>query len=130
MKAILIPVAAAVLALAAARVPQRYEHISAEARASHDGRYTVSAAPVDADSWTVQVNSTSGNAIDGARVYAFATMPESGHTTTLHVRANETGNGKYRVDGLKLDRLGWWNIALVITSPIGTDSAAFNVTTR
>lgn len=130
MKAILIPIAAAVLALAAARRPERYEHVSAGARASHEGRYTVSAAPADADSWTIQVNSASGRPIGGARVYAFAAMHDGDRTTRVHVRATEAGQGTYRVDGLKLDQPGWWNIALVITSPIGTDSAAFNVTIR
>jgi hypothetical protein len=128
MNKILIPIAAAVLALAAAHGTERYEHISAGPRGSHDGRYTVSAAPIDADSWTVQVNTASGGAISEARVYAFASMPESDRTSPMHIRAIESGNGSYRVDGLKLDRPGWWNIALVITSPIGTDSAAFNVT--
>jgi hypothetical protein len=131
MKAFLIPIATAVLALAAAHEPARYERISAGARASHNGRYTVSASPVDADSWIVQVNNRSGGVIDGARVYAFASMPENGRSAGVHVRATEAGRGTYRLDDVQLDRPGWWNIALVITSPIiGTDSAAFNVTIR
>jgi len=33
--------------------------------------------------------------------------------------------GHYRVDGLRFDRRGWWNVRLNIAVPGGTDSLAF-----
>ena len=37
------------------------------------------------------------------------------------------GQGRYRVEGLRFDRRGWWNVKLQIASGSGTDSLAFNV---
>jgi hypothetical protein len=37
------------------------------------------------------------------------------------------GNGVYRVEGLLLDRSGWWNIKLNVTRAGITDSLAFNL---
>ena len=37
------------------------------------------------------------------------------------------GDGRYRVEGARFDRRGWWNVRLQIAAAGGTDSLAFNL---
>ena len=125
MKTLLIPVAAAMLAATA--VSTEVQPAKHDARGSHNGRYVVSAVVEANDRWRFQVADSTGYAVKGASVYAFASMPVNGRSGSLHMRAAEFAGGDYRVHGLELDRPGWWNVALVISSKAGTDSVAFNV---
>jgi hypothetical protein len=37
------------------------------------------------------------------------------------------GDGRYRVEGLRVDRRRWWNVRLNVVAPGGADSLAFNL---
>jgi hypothetical protein len=55
-------------------------------------------------------------------------MPDDAGGVFTHARVTGyLGQGRYRVDGLRFDRRGWWNVKLEIASSSGTDSLAFNV---
>jgi len=79
-------------------------------------------------SWTVEVRTAAGTPVEGAVLELESWMPDSEGVSAPRPRvtANE-GAGRYRIDGLRFDRRGWWNVKLRISAPAGTDSLAFNL---
>ena len=104
-------------------------------RRSHNGFYSaevISASPIvigAAQSWTVHL-SRRNRRVSHATVSAEAWMPETGERSAMQPSAHYVGGGDYRIDDLRFDRTGWWNVALVIESRAGTDSVAFNLIRR
>ncbi len=101
-------------------------------RHSHNRRYSaevVSASPIALgaqQSWTIHL-ARHARRVSRAAVSAEAWMPETGERAPTRPSVRYVGNGDYRLDGLVLDRAGWWNVALVIDARYGTDSLAFNL---
>ena len=101
-------------------------------RRSHDGNYSaevVSTSPIvigAVQTWTVHL-SRRNRRVSHATVRADAWMPETGERALRHPTVTYVGGGDYRIDDLRFDRTGWWNVALVIHGRAGTDSVAFNV---
>jgi hypothetical protein len=55
-------------------------------------------------------------------------MPDDETMSVARPRAiAEIGAGFYRVEGLRFDSRGWWNLKLQISAEGMTDSLAFNV---
>jgi hypothetical protein len=78
--------------------------------------------------WTVEVRTASGAPVQGAALALESWMPDDSTAGMAHPRATwELGGGRYRVEGLRLNRRGWWNVKLRISSAAGTDSLAFNL---
>ena len=77
---------------------------------------------------TVLVRTSGGMPVANASLTMDAWMPDSEQIAETRPRTiRYLGEGKYRVEGLRLTRSGWWNIALHIAGAAGTDSLAFNV---
>ena len=78
--------------------------------------------------WTVAVRTASGVPVEGAVLRLEGRMPDDAGGVLTHPRVTGyLGQGRYRVEGLRFDRRGWWNVKLEIASASGTDSLAFNV---
>jgi hypothetical protein len=101
---------------------------------SHHGRVRaeVVRAPAqmlgDSTSWIVKVETRAGRGVAHARLAASTTMPEVfGHSESPARTVRYLGRGQYQIDGVRMDRAGWWNLGLVIRHRGSADSLAFNV---
>jgi hypothetical protein len=96
---------------------------------SHNGIYRASLArSVDPGVWTVNVQTTAGTAVGGATLALERWMPDDERLAPTRLRVTQNlGGGRYRVEGLRFDRRGWWNVKLQVSAPNGTDSLAFNL---
>jgi hypothetical protein len=101
---------------------------------SHDGHYRASMIPSpDAVSlgrplaWTVEVRTAAGAPVEDATLELESWMPDEDRMGARPRAAEYLGDGRWRVEGLRFDRLGWWNVKLAISAPAATDSLAFNV---
>jgi hypothetical protein len=130
MKRILFLAAIVAVTAAAARNENGIVHASVDQRASHDGLYQVQAHPQADGTWTFDVRDDANAQVENAKVYAYAAMPLTGIADSAHWLARETNAGVYSVDSLRTNVTGWWNVKLRISSEIGVDSVAFNVTVR
>ena len=84
--------------------------------------------PLEPMAWTVAVRTASGVPVEGAVLRLEGRMPDDAGGVLTHPRVTGyLGQGRYRVEGLRFDRRGWWNVRLEIASSSGTDSLAFNV---
>ena len=104
---------------------------------SHNGIYRASliAAPSGAwrhqrDSWTLEVRTANGTPMTNTSLALESGMPDEARAITARPRVTELAGGRYRVDGLRLERSGWWNVRLAISASAGTDSLAFNLVRR
>ena len=62
-------------------------------------------------SWTVRVFTPDGRLIDDAQLMVYGGMPEHKHGFPSHPRVTaELGNGAYRVDGVKFNMPGRWEM--------------------
>jgi hypothetical protein len=102
---------------------------------SHNGVYRASLIPSpseidgsDQSLWTVEVRTAQGTPVDRARLAIESWMPDHERLGATAARVTAyLGDGRYRVEGLRLDRRGWWNVRLTVAAPSATDSLAFNV---
>jgi len=105
-------------------------------RPSHDHRYraevvSVSSLEVGAtQQWVVRVQRRDHRRVNGARIAAQAWMPDEPTQPAVRGTVSSLGGGRYRIDGLRFARTGWWNVALVVNGGRGVDSVAFNVVLR
>ena len=77
--------------------------------------------------WPVEVRTAAGQFVEGAALDVECWMPDEPTVPTVRPRAVAVTGGGYRIEGLRFDRRGWWNVRLRINSPAGTDSLAFNI---
>ena len=101
---------------------------------SHNGVYRASLVPSDSAGrfgsgvWTVEVRTASGAAVEDATLALESWTPDDAPVPATRPRVTaHLGDGRYRVDGLRFERRGWWNVRLQIATPGGTDSLAFNL---
>jgi hypothetical protein len=130
MKRVLFLAAIAGVTVAAVRTDTTIVHTSVSERASHNGVYQVAAHPRADGSWIFDVHDGSKADVENAKVYVYAAMPLTDIADSAHRLAREIDAGVYSVDSLRTDVTGWWNVKLRISSEIGVDSVAFNVTVR
>lgn len=78
--------------------------------------------------WTVEVTTAAGKPVDGAALAIDGGMPQHGHGLPTKPRVTkELGQGRYRVEGMKFNMPGWWEIEVEIDGPAGRDEAVFNL---
>jgi hypothetical protein len=105
-------------------------------RPSHNGRYRAEVTSVSpfavgtAQQWTVRLERRDHRRVNGAHVSARAWMPDDPTQPGIPATVSALGGGRYRLDGIRFTRPGWWNVALVVAGARGTDSVAFNVVLR
>lgn len=93
---------------------------------SHDHLYRASLVP-SRDEWTLRVERSDHELVSGASVVMQTWMPDQPAVDQYQPRVIADGDGVYRVEGLRLDRPGWWNMKLSVTHSGITDSLAFNL---
>ena len=94
---------------------------------SHNGAYRASMTALADSQWTIEVETASGTRVPNASLVLESWMPDEERFVAVRPRVAELAEGRYRVDGLRLDRPGWWNVKLAISAASGTDSLAFNL---
>jgi len=107
----------------------------ARSKASANGLYTVSIEPEveplqqgPLHAWFVTVAAADGRPVEDAVIAVDGGMPQHGHglPTTPQAGAH-LGEGRYRIEGVRFNMGGWWELNLTISSPVGEDSATFNI---
>lgn len=101
---------------------------------SHNGSYRASLVPsttpprsgVPLD-WSLTVTTAAGAPVTGAAISLDSWMPDDEAGGTRRYVTRELGNGRYRVEGLRFDGPGWWNVRLTVAARATTDSLAFNL---
>ena len=78
--------------------------------------------------WKIEVRSATGAPVEGAALALESWMPNDSGVSVARPRVTaELSGGRYRVEGLRFDRRGWWNVKLRISAAGTTDSLAFNL---
>ena len=102
---------------------------------SHNGLYRASliSSPSEGhagegSAWMVELRTANGAPVERATLALESWMPDDEETGTRRARVTGyLGDGRYRVEGLRLDGRGWWNVRLTVAASAGTDSLAFNL---
>jgi len=81
--------------------------------------------------WTLTVTTPDGAPVENAEISVDGGMPQHGHglPTSPQVTAY-LGNGEYRVEGLRFQMTGWWEVKFNISAGGQTDSITFNLTLK
>ncbi|BCH32162.1 auxin-binding protein [Mesorhizobium sp. L-8-10] len=69
-----------------------------------------------------------GKPVEGAHITVGGGMPQHGHglPTSPEVTAY-LGDGRYRVEGVRFNMSGWWELKFAISASPGDDSVTFNL---
>ena len=102
---------------------------------SHNGVYRASLVPTSeqgsgfaARAWAVELRTATGRPVENATLALESWMPDDDRARATRPRVTAyLGHGRYRVEGLRFDGHGWWNVRLQIEAPVGNDSLAFNL---
>lgn len=102
---------------------------------SQGGLYTVSyssdlgSVPVNQiQSWTLHVETPTGQHVENATIRVDGDMPQHGHGLPTRPQVTRyLGNGDYKVEGLKFHMPGWWVMDFEVTSGGQTDQVRFNL---
>ena len=101
---------------------------------SHNERYVASLVPSSTPphlgqplEWTIVIRNAAGISQEHASLLVDSWMPDDSASGSRSYATRELGAGRYRVDGLRFDRQGWWNVRLRVSAAGTTDSLAFNL---
>lgn len=79
-------------------------------------------------SWVLTVKTPAGEAVTGAKVAIDGGMPQHGHGLPTAPQAAEVGEGRYKIEGVRFNMSGWWELKFAITAAQGEDDVVFNLT--
>ena len=99
---------------------------------SHNRHYRASLRPEltaagQIADWRVLIETPDGKAAARPTIVMQSWMPDAPSVVGDQPRAFYLGDGVFRVDGLRFDRAGWWNVSVTISNVGVTDSLAFNL---
>lgn len=78
--------------------------------------------------WTLHVETPEGQPVEGATILVDGGMPQHGHGLPTSPKVTEDlGNGDYRVEGMKFQMLGFWEVRFNISTDGQSDSVTFNL---
>ena len=105
---------------------------------SHNRAYRASMIPLPDPlernrslTWTIEIRTAADGPVEGASLALESWMPDDESVSVARPRViAELGGGFYRVEGLRFDSHGWWNLRLQISDAGMTDSLAFNLIVR
>jgi hypothetical protein len=81
--------------------------------------------------WTLTVTTPDGAPVENAEIFVDGGMPQHGHGLPTSPQVTEyLGNGEYRVEGLRFQMTGWWEVKFNISAGGQTDSITFNLTLK
>ena len=79
--------------------------------------------------WTLNVATAAGQPVENATIFVDGGMPQHGHGLPTSPKVTEyLGNGDYRVEGLRFQMTGFWEVRFNISSDGQSDSVTFNLT--
>lgn len=101
--------------------------------ASDSGIYTVQIAPHkpgvtigELHTWNLRLADSDGELIGGASVRVDGGMPAHGHGLPTAPKVTDAGEaGHYRIEGLRFNMPGDWELRLTIEGAAGDDTATF-----
>ncbi len=110
---------------------------TATTKLSERERYRVSILPetppiaINAlHSWVLEIVTPDGKPVQDAEVTIDGGMPAHGHGLPTAPRVTEyLGNGKYRIEGVRFNMAGWWQMTFAIKGH-HADTATFNIVTK
>jgi hypothetical protein len=99
---------------------------------SHNGHYRASLRPEltaagQIADWRVLIETPDGKVPASPTVVMRSWMPDAPSVEGNQPTVFSLGDGVFRVDGLRFDRAGWWNVSVTISNVGVTDSLAFNL---
>jgi len=78
-------------------------------------------------SWTIHIETADGKPVEKAVITVNGGMPQHGHGLPTSPQVTEDlGNGDYRVEGMKFQMPGWWDVRFNITANGRSDNVTFN----
>jgi hypothetical protein len=79
-------------------------------------------------SWTLHLETADGKPVEGAEILVDGGMPQHGHGLPTSPEVTEDlGGGDYRVEGMKFQMIGAWEVKFDITTNGQSDSITFNL---
>jgi len=103
-------------------------------RASAGGLYEVALEPAEPlrtrrmQTVKLTLRTAAHAPVEGATIAVDGGMPQHGHGLPTGPRVTQAlGDGTYRVEGVKFNMSGWWELRFRIASAAGTDSVTFNL---
>lgn len=99
---------------------------------SHNRRYRATLRPEltavgQIAEWQVLIETSNGDAPASPTLVMRSWMPEAPSVSGDRPSTTYLGHGAFRVDGLRFDHAGWWNVSATISDAGITDSLAFNL---
>ncbi len=103
-------------------------------RASAEGLFLASLEPEQAlrprqmQQIRVVVTDREGRAVEGADLTIDGGMPQHGHGLPTRPRVTQgLGDGAYRIEGVRFNMGGWWELKVTIAAGGVTDTVTFNL---
>lgn len=108
---------------------------TATTRTTEGGLYTLTIKPDTAPiaintihTWTLHVETPDRKPVENAVITVDGGMPQHGHGLPTSPKVTEyLGDGNYRVEGIKFQMTGWWEVKFNVTSAGKTDKVTFNL---
>jgi hypothetical protein len=108
----------------------------ARSKPSAKGAYTVAVAPEvepvqrgPLHAWVLTLTTPDGKPVEDAKIAIAGGMPQHGHGLPTAPQATAyLGEGRYRIEGVRFNMGGWWELKFAISAPAGEDSVVFNLT--
>ncbi|MBL8583989.1 MAG: FixH family protein [Rhizobiaceae bacterium] len=99
------------------------------------GLYQVSIEPENATvpqgelhAWVLTLRTPDGKAVDGAEIAVDGGMPAHNHGLPTSPKVTAAlGEGRYRIDGVRFNMGGRWELRFAISGAAGTDAVAFDL---
>jgi hypothetical protein len=127
--AVLVAIAAAWFVMAGQHAPREGLDLS-RSKSTEKGIYEVSVEPESEPveqgplhSWIAAVRSADGRRHGCGRWR----MPDHGHGLPTAPKASHIGDGHYRIEGVRFNMSGWWELRLTIDGSKGEDVVVFNI---
>jgi hypothetical protein len=107
----------------------------AQTRLSANGLFQASYRPEvepipinELQTWTLHVETPDGQPVENAIIMVDGGMPEHAHGLPTQPQVTQyLGNGDYRVEGIRFQMPGWWEMKFTIAAGGQTDQVVFNL---
>ena len=78
--------------------------------------------------WILTVETPDGVPVDGAEIAIDGGMPQHGHgLPTSPAVTGSLGDGRYRIEGVRFNMGGWWELKFAIVADGRMDEVDFNI---
>lgn len=107
----------------------------ARSKATEAGLYIVAVAAEDGEprqgplhAWIATVTDAAGAPVEDALIDIDGGMPQHGHGLPTAPQAGDhLGDGRYRIEGVRFNMGGWWELRLTVRAAAGQDAVTFNI---